>query len=85
MTIEVRRSHGHCTGWLTNNYMDCLKKNKMFKYFKSKENIHKKERRWAIPQFWLIKPLRYGEKSQRKYCILANFNEAVVSKTDRYK
>ena len=38
------------------SYCEQKNKNKKFRSFKSKENIHKKERRWAIPRFRLLKP-----------------------------
>ena len=38
---------------LSSKYILGLYKNKMFRSFMTKENIHKKGRRWAIPRYRL--------------------------------
>ena len=51
-SIEViLKNMRRCSGRA--NKLRYINKNKKFRSFKSKENIHKKGRRWAIPRFQL--------------------------------
>ena len=62
-----------------------LNDNEKFRSFKSKENIHKKEvgpyRGFGYKSL-ISGPINLTKGARGKYCIVENFNMAVVSKTD---